>query len=434
MHNAQRADVIVIGGGLAGLAAAAYVARGGRSVIVCEKASSLGGRAATTAAGDFRLNLGAHALYRGGAAETVLRELGVAVRGKAPSPSGAFAVARGAAHALPGGFLSLITTGLFGLPAKLETARLLGGLAKLDPTPLAHTSVSDWLASAVRQPDVRALLGALVRVSSYTADHDRMSAGSALAQIQAALGKGVLYLDDGWQTLVEGLRAAAVAAGAEIRVGARVDAVESAGGRRGVRLANGATLEADAVVIAADPQTAAKLLSGTAGAAARRWADEATAVEAACLDIGLTHLPRPRATFALGIDRPLYLSVHSAVARLAPAGAAMIHLLKYQPTGAHDAKADECELEGLLDLVQPGWRAHVVERRFLPRMVVANALPTAVQGGLAGRPGPAVPGADGVYVVGDWVGSVGLLADAGLASARQAATLIAARPSHAAAA
>jgi len=434
MSTTQRADVVVVGAGLAGLATAAYAARAGRAVIVCEKASALGGRAATTAAGGFRFNLGPHALYKGGAAQAVLQELGVAVRGRAPSPSGAFAVSGGVAHALPGGFLSLVTTGLFGLSAKLETARLLGGIAKLDPTPMAHTSVSDWLAGTIRHAEVRALVGALVRVSSYTADHDRMSAGTALAQIQAALGHGVLYLDGGWQPLVDGLRDRAVEAGAEIRAPARVDAIDTSGGAYRVRLADGTALDCGAVVIAADPATAAKLLSGAAAAAAQRWAADTLAVEAACLDVGLTHLPQPRATFALGIDRPLYLSVHSAVAQLAPAGAALIHVLKYQPTGEHDAKADERELEGLLDLIQPGWRAHVVERRFLPRMSAANAIPTAAHGGLGGRPGPAVPGADGVFVVGDWVGGEGLLADASLASARQAAALITARAAHAAAA
>ena len=433
MAQTESAEVVVVGGGLAGLVAAAYAARAGRSVIVCEKAAALGGRAATSCVGEFRFNLGPHALYQGGAATQVLGELGVAVRGRAPSPSGAFAVARGAAHALPGGFLSLVSTGLFGLAAKLETAKLLGGIGKLDPAPLVHTSVSDWLAGAIGHPDVRALVGALVRVSSYTADHERMSAGTALAQIQAALGHGVLYLDDGWQVLVDGLRAAAEAAGARIRTAARVAAVRG-GGRPSVRLANGDELVADAVVIAAPPDAAAALLDGAAGDAARHWAAASVPVEAACLDVGLRHLPRPRATFALGIDRPLYLSVHSAVARLAPQGAAMIHVLKYQPTGAHDAKADERELEGLLDLIQPGWRAAVIERRFLPRMVAASAIPTAAQGGLAGRPGPEVPGADGVYVAGDWVGDEALLADASLASARRVARLIAARVRQAAAA
>src|SRR5262249_4558796 len=147
----------------------------------------------------------------------------------------------------------------------------------------------------------------------------------------------------------------------------------------------------------------------------RAWAESAIPVKAACLDVALTRLPRPRATFALGIDRPLYLSVHSAVAELGPADHAVIHLGKYLGSADSDAKQDERELEGLLDLVQPGWRDVVAQRRFLPNMLVANALPSAAGGGTAGRPGPRVPGADNLYVVGDWVGPHGLLADASLA-------------------
>ena len=126
--------------------------------------------------------------------------------------------------------------------------------------------------------------------------------------------------------------------------------------------------------------------------------------------------------------------MHSASADLAPAGGAMIHVLKYLPTGGGEAKADERELEGLLDLIQPGWREAVVEHRFLPSMMVTNDLPTAAHGGLRGRPDVAVPHAEGVYVAGDWVGPEGMLADASLASARRAAEAIVARPLRARAA
>ncbi len=424
-HLAE-SDIVVVGGGLAGLAAAALVARGGRSVTVCEKAPELGGRAATHAAGEFRFNLGPHALYRAAEGAAVLRELGVAFTSGSPSPSGAFAIDRGAKHALPGGFVSLLTTGLFGLPAKMETARLLGGLQRIDPEPLQATSLRTWVDRDVRHPDVRRLLCALARVSTYANDPERQSAGSMVTQLQAALGAGVTYLDGGWYVLVDGLRAAAVAAGARIVTGSRVAAVEHDTAARGVRLADGTLLSARAVIVAAGPEVASALLTGAAQKTARAWADAALPVRAACLDIGLTRLPRPKARFALGIDEPLYLSVHSAVARLAPAGGAMIHVAKYLPVGGiSDAKADERQLEALLDLVQPGWREVVAERRFLPNMTVSNALVTAAGGGLRGRPGPAVPGVDHLYVVGDWVGPHGQLADASLASARQAAELVA---------
>jgi hypothetical protein len=55
---------------------------------------------------------------------------------------------------------------------------------------------------------------------------------------------------------------------------------------------------------------------------------------------------------------------------------------------------------------------------------VSNALVTAAHGGLRGRPGPAVPGTDDLFVAGVWVGSRGMLVDASLASAREAAKLI----------
>ena len=66
-----------------------------------------------------------------------------------------------------------------------------------------------------------------------------------------------------------------------------------------------------------------------------------------------------------------------------------------------------------------------MERRFLPRLVVSNAEVTAAGGGTTGRPGPAVPEVRNLYVVGDWVGGEGMLADATLASAELAARRIA---------
>ena len=76
--------------------------------------------------------------------------------------------------------------------------------------------------------------------------------------------------------------------------------------------------------------------------------------------------------------------------------------------------------------MQPGWQARVVEKRFLPSMIAANTLVSAEEGGLAGRPGPVVPGVEGVFLAGDWVGAEGMLAEASLASGKRAAELCAA--------
>ena len=419
----QDVDVAVVGGGLAGLASAVYLARAGRSVVVLERSSQLGGRAITQQQSGFSFNLGPHALYRGGAGAKVLGELGIETSGGEPPAEGR-ALYRGALERLPAGPWSLLTTGLLGLPAKIEYGRLFAGFAKIDPAPLYNVSLEQWLAANVRRPLVSELMQAIVRLTSYANDPQRISAGFAIAQAQLAL-KGVEYLDHGWQTLVDGLRRAAEAAGARVVTGARVAMIERDEAIRRVRLEDGSTVAPSDVIIAAAPKVAAELVERSDETALRSWADDARPVRAACLDIGLSHLPNPRTRFVLGIDQPLYLSVHSTVARLAPEGGAMIHVAKYlAPDGGADPKTVEGELEELLDLAQPGWRDLVVERRFLPNLVVVNDLATADGSGLIGRPGPEVPGVGNLYVAGDWVGSEGWLSDASLASAKRAAECI----------
>ena len=75
--RSSQTRVVVVGGGMAGLTAACYLARAGVDVTVIERASYLGGRAATQDFDGFRFNRGGHALYTGGAASRVLEELGV---------------------------------------------------------------------------------------------------------------------------------------------------------------------------------------------------------------------------------------------------------------------------------------------------------------------------------------------------------------------
>jgi phytoene dehydrogenase-like protein len=416
-----RSDVVVVGGGLAGLAAAACAARAGASVTLLERSAEPGGRARTRNREGFLFNVGPHALYRRGAGRAVLRELGVDVRGAVP-PSSGLALRDGRAHALPAGAASLLGTGLLSLPSKLQLALLLSRLRRPLPAP-AGASFEDWLAAERVRPDVKALLRALARLTTYAAQAEDADAHATLEQIRLGLTGGVLYLHGGWQTLVDGLRAAAAAAGARILTGRHADAVLRQGRAvRGVHTQDGIELEADAVILAVPPAEAARLAGGAApGVEAFR--QQARTVRAATLDLGLRALPDPRVRFALGIDHPWYFSVHSTTARLAPDGAVLLHAMRYLGPHTPPPAEVEAELEQLMDRVQPGWREQLVVRRFVPDLVVSHALVSAAGGGLAGRPAPLVPGTEGLFLAGDWVGAEGMLADASLASARAAARL-----------
>ena len=99
--NDTKKPVIIVGGGLAGLATAAYLAKAGRPVTILERGKGLGGRADTHVSKGYFFNLGPHALYAKGAGRAVLDELGVEISGHAPPTHGLFAVRGGERHVLP---------------------------------------------------------------------------------------------------------------------------------------------------------------------------------------------------------------------------------------------------------------------------------------------------------------------------------------------
>jgi hypothetical protein len=135
-------------------------------------------------------------------------------------------------------------------------------------------------------------------------------------------------------------------------------------------------------------------------------------------------LPDPKRTFALGIDTPTYFSLHSTAAQgLAPEGGALFHLARYlAPDEKPERDVVQAELEGQLDVMQPGWREHVVVKKLLLDVRVAHAVPSAEHGGLAGRPRvDALAGSlPGLWLAGDWVGPEGWLVDGSFASGRDA--------------
>jgi len=429
-------DVVVIGSGIAGLTAAIYVARSGRSVTIIEQSSDVGGRARTAIDNGYYFNQGPRALYLSGAGVKILNEIEVKYSGKAP-PTPAYAIKQGKKYPLPTNLSSLITTKLLkGLSSRVEAIRTFAALKKIKFSEIEQVSLQEWLDKKIRHSDVADLLKLLCRVATYANDPETQSAGSALSQLQMAIESGVIYLDGGWQTLVKGLVAKAQEAKVTIVKGKRVVEVVPQGSdnnnnltssvsRWKIRLSDDSSVTASVLIMAISPRGAYELFRTRPDIMSYVIDAGKSPVRAACLDVALSTLPNRSVPVAFGIDSPLYLSVHSESAKLAPKGGALIHVLKYLKSSIDlDPKSDESDLELLLDIVQPGWRTLVVKRRFLPNMIVSNALVTAEGGGIPGRPDTRVPNADNLYIVGDWVGVEGLLADASFASAKRAANQI----------
>jgi phytoene dehydrogenase-like protein len=405
--------VVVVGAGLSGLTAAAELSGRGVPVLVFDDPSQR-----TAGLENVHFEHGPPILYELGAAVAGLRRIGVPIDGARWGPNGGFALRRGAMHTLPVGCCSLLTTGLFGPAAKLDLARFLAALPKVDVSPLHAVATSEWLRSLLSDPRALQFALALARFACCTNDPDHHSAAAAAVQLKLSLAGPALCLHEGWDTVVATLRDIAVSRGAVISTSCRVlDLNVERGVVASVAVADGETIACRAVIVACGPAKAAALLGNCLATAT-------VPVCMATLDLALTRLPAPRATFALGVDEAVYCVAAATTLRDEGASPAVVHVAQHLTPGDRGSRPSEAALERAADLLQPGWRDLVLRRQFRPRVMVGSVLAMAASGPGGRRPGTRASTMENVFLAGDWIGPTGELADASVASALQAASAV----------
>ncbi|NGQ97287.1 NAD(P)/FAD-dependent oxidoreductase [Brevibacillus sp. SYP-B805] len=416
-------DVTVIGGGLAGLVSAVWLARAGQSVLLVERSNQLGGRAATEEQAGCFFNRGAHALYNKGAGRKILEELGVVIDGGAAGTRLQF-MHEGNLEVFPGSPLAFLTSRFFSWKEKKAFVRLMMQISNLKADESNHLSLADWACENVENEKVRKVFLALCRLATYCSQLDIASAGAVIRQFRRSLG-GVTYLHGGWQSLIDQLRVKAVEAGVTIRVNHSVVEISGTYPDMVVAFANQQAVTTRHVISTADPKSTCRLVKHAAGTQLAALADALVPVKAACLDLALKRLPEPACVFVLDLDRPYYYSNHSSAARLTRDPAhAVIHLVKYlDAESEHEPVKNRAELEAFLTAIQPGWQKEVIGQQYLPAMTVSHGIVTARKLPW-GNKGSAVADIPGLYVAGDWLTYDGMLADASLSSAKAAALSI----------
>ncbi len=388
-------DVVVVGAGLAGLAVAQLCRRQGRSVLVVD--SHPGGRARSDTKDGFIFNRGPHAVYLGGATERVLSNLSIALPGGPPQIGDGAILACGKTDRLPFSATSLLACGYLGVRDKASLGSFFAKFPKLRAIEWTGVPTTELVGDLRERARLVALMA--IRTSTYCAAPDRLSADVTVTALQAP---GVRYVDGGWQRLVDGL-----SAGLEI-----VTAPVTKAGEGEVHSLAGVHRAKTVVIAAGTPSATAALLG----------LDPFPVdgpIEVASLDLGLTTAAAH--SLLMSLDEPLYFSMHSPAAALAPRGRFVAHAAAYiTPSSAREPAAQREQLEAHVQ------RAGVLQEsiatsRYLHRMTVVGALPSAATGGLAGRPSIHASGCNDVFIVGDWVGPEGQLADAAFASAEAVA-------------
>ncbi len=291
----------MIGAGIGGLAAAISLAQAGYRVTVLERATHPGGKMRETAVSGARIDSGPtvltmrwvfdHLFESAGARLTdyvALQPLSILARHawssgaqldlfadqkRSADAIGAFA---GAAEArgyrafcaesrrmydvLRAPFLSDFKPDPLTLAARIGPQRA-ADLFAIRP----FDTMWRALGAHFRDPRLRQLFG---RYATYCGASP-FEAPATLMLIAHVEQEGVWIVEGGMQRLAEALGACAQGLGVTFQFDAHVDAIEVDGGRaRGVRLADGVRLAADAVICNADPAALAEGLFGTAAQSA----------------------------------------------------------------------------------------------------------------------------------------------------------------------
>ena len=300
--------VVVVGGGLAGLAAALEAASSGHKVVVLEARDRLGGRATTTPGRYADLGHGPHVLLRGGTMHRLVRRL---------------SRTRPATTALAPHRLHVIGHG------PLRSLRSVRATASVRRT-LRSSTPSD-------QPAVQAA---------------RLLAGWGLPAVAGPLGARAealymgqgLILQAGWADLIGRILAALDEVGVPIETNAKVIAVEDGC----VHLEDGRDVEADLVVVAAGPRRGASLLERKAGPAHRVSTVEAL-LDAVPFGEHQGLIDVKEGMVALRLPHPESAFTHlSAIA---------------VPRKGEDDESRLTRLEGWLDRHLAGWKSAVAEDR-----------------------------------------------------------------------
>lgn len=232
MNTAGSADVIVVGAGPSGLAAAHRLSQSGASVRVLDAAERVGGKMSTVHRDGYIVDNGAFFLtsnYHN--VLSIADEIGMGdevVAGRL-----VLGVARdGVLHDLDGDHLvsSIVNTRLLSLRAKAELIKLIPELVRSRKADYQHISslgrcddetVSQWAASHLSPELQEFLIGALMRGISATSG-DSTSHVDLLALLRLLGGAKIRGFRDGMSSYAE-----RIAADMKVECGAAVTAVES---------------------------------------------------------------------------------------------------------------------------------------------------------------------------------------------------------------
>lgn len=414
-------DVAIVGGGLAGLSSAAYLAKHGKKVLLLER-GTLGGRAVTLKLKDFSFNFGAHAIY--GRDTSVLRqfekEIGINIEWKDFQPHKAKYDLGDDLTDVPanvsGLFRTKVIKGRDKLKFTFEIFKTLIRAEKGHP----HMTIKKWMEEQKISKDVAEMMLILASSNFFTNEPEKIRSDVFFDYYSRLFSthKPVAYIGGGWQALIDEFVRVIEENGGTIVTKAKVDQVIMDQDRMVQVHTSKDSYRADDFIFCMAPKEIAKMVQGTK---IEHSINQYATYEPSYVfvyDVGLAQRIDVPYSYIYDRQHKMFITDISYYDEsCVPKGGQMLQAIAYmKQEEIGDKEVTERyqkQIEALYDKHFSGWRDHLVVPRISKRAVAQE-----IKWVIHQNPMPIYfPEYRNLFFAGDWCQGKGQLSELSFSSA-----------------
>lgn len=413
-------DVIVVGGGLAGLTAASYAVRGGKRTLLLEK-SVLGGRSMSVSLKGYTFNLGAHAVY--GRDRTVLpkveKELGLSLSWVEYQAQAAKYLINNSLYTIPSTPLEMLKTNLYNSAGKMSIIRHVCALMMGWEQGQEGISFVEWMEKKGYHKEAKMFFIQLMKSNFFTKEPESLPSRQVCSYYRDLFKTqtGVSYLQGGWGTWIETYRSYIESNGGEIATKTKIVSMErEADVVLSVTDSKGNRFEAKRFIFCIPPAELCRLFGGKEDLFTPY---NGTPLRVMYYDVALSERIERTYTYVQDLATHQFVTDISAYdMSCVPEGGQLLQCMMYLREGEDGKETKEKEFENLLDTLYEGWRDRIVTTRVSKGMNVQECRWDKKQQGMPIQ----FPDFENVRFAGDWCEGNGYLSVLAVESARRAVT------------
>lgn len=421
-------DVVVVGGGLAGLSAAAYLAKSGKKVALLER-GMVGGRAVTLKLKGFSFNFGAHAIYGRDTSKLrqFERELGINIDWRDFTPHKAKYDLGTDVTDIPSNVRGLFKTKLMKGADKLKfTFEVFKTLLHAEKGH-SHISIKKWMEDKDISDDVKEMMLTLASSNFFTREPENIPSDVFFQYYRRLFttNKPVAYIAGGWQSLINEFLRVIEENGGEVYTKAKVDGIEVDGQNVTTVHSKKGSFQADDFIFAIPPQELTKVFADTKIEHSVSQYAQYRPSYVFVYDVGLENrLDVPYSYVYDKYNKIFITDISYYDESCTPEGGQMLQAIAYlneEDLGDKEKLGEYQEkIEQLYDKHFPGWRDELVVPRISKRATAQEIKWIMNQQAMP----VSFPDYQNTFFAGDWCEGTGQLSELSFSSAYNVCQLI----------